>query len=166
MSGLSWTDRPVEHARLLNPAFLGALLWSCSKGYGTTDEEGLPYALSFVAMPLVLHKTTRELLPRSTRTSLATWLSNNTQVHVGFSERAAALVPMVKDALLFGSNGGLLEISSVRVIARTRPRAMARLERGASDEVKSCMKKAEMVGKWFASSGDYTTVMALWGVAP
>ncbi len=161
-----WADRPLEQARLLNPAFLSALIWSCAKGYGTVDQEGLPYALSFVAMPIVLHKSTRESLPRSTRTSLAAWLTVHTRVHVEFAERATALVPMVKEGLLFGSKGGLLQIASVRVVAGARPRTMARFEKEASDEVRSCIKKAEFVGKWFASSGDYTTVMALWGVAP
>ena len=43
---------------------------------------------------------------------------------------------------------------------------MVQFERDATDEVRACIKKAEFVGKWFALSGDYTTVMALWGVAP
>jgi hypothetical protein len=43
---------------------------------------------------------------------------------------------------------------------------MARFEREASDEVKACIKRAAFLGKWFALSGDYTTVMALWGVTP
>ena len=131
-----WASRSLEQARLLNPAFLGTLLWSCARGYA------------------------------STRTSFVAWLAENPRVHVGFAERATALVPLVKEAILFATNGGVLQLQETRVVAASRPRAMAKLEREASIEVNACIKKAEFVGKWFALSGDYTTVMALWGVAP
>lgn len=161
-----WSDRPVEEARLLNPAFLAALLWSCTNGYSSVEEQGMPYVLSFVAVPVILHKATRERLPRSVRTSLAAWLAENAQVHVRFAERATSLVPLVKEGILFGANGHLIEISSSRVVAAPRPSSMARFLRQSSDEVSTCMTKAKFVGKWFAASGSPTTVMALWGVAP
>jgi hypothetical protein len=166
MTIASWSDRPVEQARLLNPAFLAALIWSCAEGYGSVNVQGLPYPLSFIAMPMVLHKSTREILPRSTRTSLAAWLAENPQVHVCFAERAAAIVPLIKEGVLFGANGRMLNISSSRIVAAPRPRSMARFLRESSVEVQDCMTKAKFVGKWFASSGDYTTVMTLLGVMP
>ncbi|MEA5463789.1 three component ABC system middle component [Leptothoe sp. PORK10 BA2] len=162
----SWSDRPIEQARLLNPAFLAALIWSCAEGYGSIDEQGIPYPLTFVAMPIVLHKSTRESLPRAIRTSLAAWLGENPQVHVRFAERATALVPLIKEGVLFGANGQMLNISSSQIVAEPRPRSMSRFLRESSDEVQHCMKKAKFVGKWFASSGDYTTVMTLFGVMP
>ncbi len=161
-----WTERPLEHARLLNPAFLGSLLWLCAKGYASAAKEYQPYALSFLVVPVVLHKKTREVLPTTSRTSLVAWLGENPSVTVGFSERATALVPLVEEAILFAANGGLLQMKAARVVAGSRPRAMAKFEREASKEVRECIKKAEFVGKWFALSGDYTTVFALWGVVP
>ena len=166
MSATPWVERPPEQARLLNPAFIGATVWSCARGYSSTNDEDLPYALAFVAVPIVLHKTTREGLPRSTRTSMASWLAENARAHVGFADRAGALVPLVKEAVLFASTGALLTVNDGCLIAGHRPRSMARFEREAMNEVKACIKKAEFVGKWFAGSGDYATVMALWGVAP
>lgn len=161
-----WPERPTEQARLLNPAFVGTILWSCARAYAATADQAAPYAISFLVAPVVLHKTTRESLPVTTRTSLVSWIGANPMALVGFAERAKVLVPSVKEAMLFASNGGLLQIQESRVVAAPRPRGMARFEREASDEVKACIKKAEFVGKWFARSGDYTTVMALWGVAP
>jgi hypothetical protein len=166
MTIIPWTDRPIEQARLLNPAFLAALIWSCAEGYYSISQQGIPYPLSFVAMPVVLHKPTRVILPRSVRTSLAAWLGENTQVHVHFIERATSLVPTVKEGMLFGVNGQLLSLTSSQIMAAPRPRAMVRFLRESSDEVRDCMEKAKFVGRWFASSGDYTTVMALWGVMP
>jgi hypothetical protein len=166
MTIASWSDRPVEQARLLNPAFLAALIWSSAEGYGSIDDQGIPYPLLFVAMPVVLHKSTRESLPQSSRTSLAAWIGKNPQVHVRFGERASSLVPLVKEGVIFGTNGKLLTVPSTRIIAAKRPRSMASFLKEASGEVNDCITKAKFVGRWFASSGDYTTVMAFWGVAP
>ncbi|MBW4420963.1 MAG: hypothetical protein KME13_17285 [Myxacorys californica WJT36-NPBG1] len=166
MTIASWADRPIEQARLLNPAFLAALIWSCAEGYGSIDAQGIPYPLSFVTMPIVLHKSTRESLPRAISTSLPAWLGEKPQVHVRFAERATALVPLIKEGVLFGANGQMFNISSSRIVAAPRPRSMARFLRESSDEVQDCMTKAKFVGRWFASSGDYTTVMTLLGVMP
>ena len=68
--------------------------------------------------------------------------------------------------MLFACIGGLLQVQGSLVVAEARPRTMGSFEREASNEVKACIRKAEFLGKWFALSGDYTTVMALWGVAP
>lgn len=161
-----WPERPIEQARLLNPAFVGTLLWSSARAYAATADQAQPYAISFLVAPIALHKSTRDSLPTTTRTSLVSWVGENPRVIVGFAERARALVPLVKEATLFASNGGLLRVYQSRIVAESRPRSMARFEREASDEVKACIKKADFLGKWFALSSDYTTVMALWGVAP
>jgi Family of unknown function (DUF6521) len=76
------------------------------------------------------------------------------------------LVSLVKEGILLGANGQLIEVSSSRIIALKRPSSMKVFLAQASEEVNDCMKKAKFVGKWFASSGEYTTIMALWGVAP
>ena len=166
MSTTPWAERPAERARLFNPAFVGATIWSCARGYESVRVGGLPYALAFVGTPIALHKATREGLPRTTRTSMASWLTENPRALVGFAERARALVPLVKEGILFASSGQMLTLDDGCLVAADRPRSMARFEREATDEVKACLKKAEFVGKWFAGSGDYATVMALWGVAP
>lgn len=166
MSTPRWEDRSSEQARLLNPAFLSVLLWSCAREYEKVDPQGLPYALAFIAMPVVLHKQTREGLPRTTRTSLATWIGENPQIHIGFADRAQALVPVVREAILFGCAAGLITLNGVCLRAVSRPRGMSAFEGNATAEVKSAVSRASFLGKWFARGGTYTTVMALWGVAP
>ena len=165
MSLATWADQPLEEARLLNPAFLGALLWACASGHA--QEKGrLPYPLAFLALPIVLHRATRTVLPRGIRTSLPAWLGAHPRVLVGFQERAGALVPATKSALLFATSNGLISVVDEGVRAAPRPRAMASFERETTDEVRECLKKARFVGRWFAQAGSATTVMALWGVTP
>lgn len=166
MNNSTWVERPREEARLLNPAFIGATIWSCASGYASIQDRALPYALAFVAVPVVLHKETRESLPKSINTSLASWLSRNTRAHVGFVDRSRALVPMINEAIIYSTNGSMLTLVDTHLIASDRPRSISRFQREATDEVQDCIKKAEFVGKWFSRAGDYTTVMALWGVAP
>jgi hypothetical protein len=166
MSLQAWAEQPMEEARLLNPAFLSARAWSCADGYAEEDDAGLPYPLVFVALPVVLHRPTRNALPRSTRTSLAAWLGEHPRALVGFAERAASLVPTVKSALLFASGHGLLIMAGERVRAGPRPRPMTLFQRQATDEVRDCLKRGRFVGQWFAKAGPAGTVMALWGVAP
>lgn len=166
MSLSQWSQRPKEYARLLNPAFLAALVWAVARGYRQVAREGLPYPLVFVALPIVLHKATREALPETTRTSLVTWISDNPNVKVCFTERATSLMPLIKECILFGTQGRLITISSFRIISAKKPRSMTGFLDEVSEEVRDCMNKAELIGRWFASHGDPTTVMALWGVAP
>lgn len=166
MSLSQWSQRPKEHARLLNPAFLAALTWAVARGYRHVAREGLPYPLVFVALPIVLHKATREALPRDTRTSLVTWISNHSNVKVCFTERAMSLMPLVKECILFGTQGHLITMSAFRITSARRPGSMSGFLDESSDEVRDCMNKAELIGRWFASHGDHITVMALWGVAP
>jgi hypothetical protein len=166
MTIIPWSDRPIEQARLLNPAFLAALIWSCSGGYYSINEQGIPYPLLFIAMPVVLHKSIRTSLPRAISTSLAAWIGDNPSVHVHFLERAPSLVPLIREGVIFGVNGQILNMSLSRILPGQIQISRARFLRESSDEVRDCMEKAKFVGRWFASSGDYTTVMALWGVMP
>ncbi len=119
-----------------------------------------------MALPVVLHKTTRQGLPRTVRTPLAAWLADHPEAQIRFAERALALAPSVKEGILFGTNGQLLQRSSSRLLAAPRPQAMTGFLKEATAEVADCVKKAEFIGKWLARSGDYSTVMALWGMTP
>ncbi|WP_420029666.1 three component ABC system middle component [Rhodovulum sulfidophilum] len=166
MSLPDWDDRPREEARLLNPAFIAALLWACADGHGAETGTGLPYPLSFIALPVVLHRPTRIILPSSKRTSLAAWLGAHPRALVGFSGRASTLVTIVKGGLLFGCREGLIAMNHERIHASPRPRTIASFERKTTDEVKDCLKRARFVGRWFAGAGQSGTVMALWGVSP
>lgn len=165
-AGQAWSSRSQEQARLLNPSFLGLLVWACARGYSSTSADGLPYPLAFLSMPIVLHRNTRQKLPKTVRRTMAAWLIENTEVQVGFAERASALVPLVSEGIIFAANGGLLSLVDGELVSARRPRSMAGFLREATNEVRSCLQKAEFVGKWLGRSGDYATVMALWGVAP
>jgi len=161
-----WRERAREEARLLNPSFLGLVMWSAGANFREAKGDGLPIQLAFLIAPITLHKATREALPRSPKTSLAVWLEENPFFRTGFAERAFALSPFVREALLFGAIHELFTIVGGRIVPARRSRWLSGYLTDSSDEVRNCVKKAGFVGMWFGSAGSPATVMALWGVKP
>lgn len=162
-----WAARAREEAYLLNPGFCALIAWSSVVGYRGYGSEGMPYVLPFVAIPLTLHRPTRQALPRGLRTSMPAWIEENTYFRVGFAERARSLCPFVREARLFGAVHGLFAFDGERrLVPAPRSGALRGYLREATDEVRECVKKAEFVGKWLAASGSVETTMALWGVKP
>lgn len=162
-----WSDGTLEERVLLNPAFCSNLLWHFA---ATSEEAGrrpMTFAESFLLLPMVLHRATRDALPRTTRTSLGVWLDENPSWQASVAARAKVLVPFTKDALLFAGarqflrlNGGVLTADlSLR-------RRVSAVLRESTDEVRLCAKRATFVGAWFSEAGDAVTVMSLMGVRP
>lgn len=163
----TWVARSREEAYMLNPSFCALISWSSALGFRDDTNNSMPFVMPFVAVPLILHKPTRQALPRSIRTSMPAWIEENTYFRIGFAERALNLVPFVRESLLFGAVHGLLAFDERhQLVPALRPRSLSAYLRDATDEVKECVKKAEFVGKWLATSGPVETTMALWGVKP
>lgn len=164
---ISWSERVTEEAYLLNPSFCALLLWSSATDYKENKGIGLPFPLCFLVIPIILHKNTREALPRTISTPLATWIIGHSEALVGFINRTQSLVPFIREALLFGLSQNLFEFDSQGNIApASRPKKLTRYSKDATAEARECLNKAAFVGRWFAESGTSATIMALWGVKP
>jgi hypothetical protein len=163
----TWLARPKEEAYLFNPAFCCTTLSMAMQSYASVKDEGVPFPLVFMFLPIVLHKPTRESLPPSTRTSMAAWLQENSEARVLFYERLVSLKPHTREAIQFGMqldrivlrNGGLLETT-------LNTSDVTRTIRTISDEARECVMRARFLGKWFAKAGATHTAMAFWGVRP
>ncbi|OAI13178.1 hypothetical protein A1507_17570 [Methylomonas koyamae] len=164
----AWTDRSIEEKALLNPAFCASLIWNFALVAGEQQgQRPLTFAEAYLVLPVVLPKGSRESLPRSTRTSLATWLDENPSFQATLVARTRAMVPFTKEALIFGGTRQLFQISAESINANTewKRRANAVL-RQSSLETQACLKKAAFLGSWFIETGSANTVMALMGVRP
>lgn len=162
-----WRARSIEERNLLNPSFCSALMWHAAHGYASERTTPMPIELSFLVLPIVLHRETREYLPRSTSTSLPTWLGENPIVRTRLGERAAALRSFTREALVFGGAHGLLSVGhdGVRANNEMKKRVSAGLK-PSSDEVRECSRRAEFLGRWLETAGGTETVMAMLGVRP
>src|SRR5215472_13597980 len=106
-----WSQRPPEVAHLINPAFCSLLLRECVRSYAKEALRPAEFSLLFIALPLVLHGDTRRSLPKTIATRHHAWLESHQSLRIGFAERCRALVPHVKEALVFGCRHRLLEIT-------------------------------------------------------
>ena len=160
-----WTKRPFEIAYLLNPAFCALLIRDGALGYQQDTQDGLPFSLSFLLLPIALHESTRNKLPFRVTTKLHAWLGETPEVKVGFTERARGLVPYTKEALTFGlqkqsfkltDNGHVIPTPGIKQPATWKNDL----------EIVACLRAARFIGRWFAQVGDPGTIYYMWGVQP
>jgi hypothetical protein len=154
----AWAERPRVQATLLNPALIAVLLAAAAQEY-ETEETGMPWPLAFLIPPLVLHRPTRDALPRNTRTHLSTWIRREPLLRAGFPARAAAMVPLTREGLRFGLRAS--------VLSRDRAALRGHLDTQApAGELRQLISRAALVGRWMAKTDQPSTVFALLGVAP
>jgi ABC-3C biological conflict system middle component len=156
--------RPAEIRTLLNPAFCSLLLREAAKSYAARTHTELPVALSFLVLPIVLHRPTREMLPRTSRSKMHVWIRENAIVRIGFARRASELVPYTREALVFGMVHNSLKLGPEGAIGAGD--AGDSYSPATHTEARSCLNGATLVGKLFAAAGDAGTILVAWGVRP
>lgn len=163
----SWGERSREEAYLLNPAFCSIIIVSACIGYRESNRQPLPFALVFMILPLILHKHTRESLPKKSNTSLPGWLQENCGAKLGFYDRLKALQPHTREALNYGLIFNLIGIDNSGSINSLINNNQVRKAFQVLDrEDWECVAKAKILGKWFGNSASTETTMALWGIRP
>ncbi len=163
----SWAGRPTELAYLFNPAFCGWVLREAVEGYTLVRPGGMALPLAFLILPVVLHRPTRQLMPRAVTTKLHVWLQEHPEVKVAFAGRVGELAPFTREAILFLGAGGQLQVAddgTVTVAGKLGERKAALTE--SSRDIKESVTKAKFVGRWFATAGEPATVFQNWGVCP
>jgi len=160
--------RPSEITTLLNPAFCAILLYVGISEFHKIQGKGVSYIFPFLFLPLILHKDTREKLPRSSNTTLSSWLTNpcTAIVKVGFATRAQSMSPYTKESLLFAAMHEVLEINEDGMLYPLTELKLKSYISKATPDLLSCIKSAKLCGKLIARAGDMKTVMSLLGVKP
>ena len=162
---MRWTDRSPEVAYSLNPAFCGMVVGECVAEYAKAAARAMPCSLPYLALPMVLHKKTRESMPSTTRKRMHPWLAENQWARLGFDLRARAMVQYTREALIFLINSGVITVTPAGSFAAGSERKAAGLG-GGSPEVLDCAKKAMIAGRWFAPYDDPAEIFRMWGVKP
>lgn len=147
---------------MLNPALLATTIAAAAIEYGRADGKPMPWPLAFLVAPLVLHRGTREALPRTTATHLGNWVAQNPVIHAGIPARAQSLAEPVREGLRFGLAHGVLSVDEQ---GRLSGKLADGPKRGTT-EVDQIIAKAGLVGKWLAKIDQPATAFAVLGVAP
>jgi len=164
---MNWQTRPIEIANLLNPAFYSLILRESVVGFENKDKTGISYALILLIPSLVLHKKTRNLLPKTHSTSFGQWLTRNEVVKIGFADRTKQLIPYTKEAILFGDYHGVLKIDDISGKFLSTKKKFVQPSSWLSDSTpKESLDKARLVGRWFAEIGDPVTIYRALGIRP
>jgi hypothetical protein len=163
-----WPDRVIEEANLFNPAFCATLLVKAVEEFNKKAGRPFPFALTFLILPIVLHRGTREALPGSTITSLFAWLQDNRQHLVDFPMRVKRLRTITREAILFGLQHQTLALSPGGDLTRGPHRQAVTEKRTPlfTAEAHACVDRAGFMGRWFAVAGTTATIFASWGVTP
>lgn len=123
----------------------------------------MAWPLAYLVAPLVLHRGTRDALPRTTRTHLGNWVSQNPVLHAGIPARALSLAEPVREGLRFGLANGVLQVDERGRLSGVLAPPSRTVVPGEVDEI---IAKAGLVGKWFAKINQPATAFAVLGVAP
>ncbi len=171
---------------MLNPALVATVTANAAMQYERASSQPMPWPLSFLVAPLVLHKGTREALPRTQASHLSVWISQNPAVHAGFAPRAVQLRDVVLEGLRFGVRYGALSIaddgalhghlSSGVISADGKARALAKAKAqgeeriiailGESTDLGHIVTRAGFVGKWLTKLESPATAFVMMGVSP
>ena len=162
---LPWGRRPQEVANLFNPAFTALLLHDSIGGFQTHDPKGLPYSFVFFVLPVVLHKQTREALPRTLRTKMHVWIQKFPELRIDFAERTRNLLPYTKEALAFGIQKKLIKVTEEGKLLACQKGSLS-MAWPNEEEPAVCRIKANFFGRWLARAGDISTIFAMWGIRP
>jgi len=159
-----WDQRPFEIRNLFNPAFCGLVLFRAMHGYEEEDARGMPFSLSLLALPLCLHKDSREVIAGSPRRYLLKTMEMNQQIRVGFADRVTQMLPYV-----FEGFGLLMERGCITVSIDGRIQTVSDTVRktvSGTDETVACQRVARVVGREFARIADRATVYTTFGIRP
>ncbi|NKW46034.1 hypothetical protein GS979_06345 [Rhodococcus hoagii] len=161
----SWSERSRTQAVMLNPALLAAITASAAIQYRKAGKTAMPWSYSFIVAPLVLHRRTREELPRTTRTHWSAWISEHPIEHAGFARRALSLKEPVQEGIRFGLRNGMLQVDDdgnlLASLASGKGHALAK-----DSDVQNLVARAGFVGRWLTKIDQPATVFVLLGVAP
>lgn len=163
-----WRERSFEEAHLFNPAFCGALAFELVKSFSAASgSEGIDTPLVFIALPVVLHKSTRRRLPSTVRTSVYTWLQRHPEVLVGFANRARDFAPSAREAVMFCAARETISITENGKLALGPERASftPKFLESSTPEIREIVAAVRLVGRLFASAGTTSTLMAAWRVS-
>jgi hypothetical protein len=161
---LELQKRTFEVFNLFNPAFCGLVIAAVIEAYEDESDRPFPFPVVYLILPVLLSKELRDSLPTAIRQPMHTWIQKNPKVRVGFPDRCRDLLSISHEAVTF-----LLQTKRITLTNKCEVSIGNKLrtkQADVSEEILQILKKAALLGKWFASSGSPSTIFTIWGVRP
>jgi hypothetical protein len=163
---LEWNERPSEEARNLNPAFCGELIFRAVSDYRKLKPQPFSFALSFLIVPIALHKATRDQLPGKASTAFVGWLADKGPSLAQLPDRVLRLVPVSREALLFLIQHNALRIEDGGLVPGAKPIRLTEKLPQTTDDVVEARGAAALLGRWFANQGTASSILQGLGISP
>lgn len=165
----SWEKRPPEIANLLNPAFFTVILKNAVEGYQLKENQGMPFPLIFVILPLILYPNIRVILPNTPTKNFYLWLKEHPEIHINFANRAKSLVPYTKESIAFGLKQQIFQVNDDgNILLVPKKRLLRKPDKIwlQDPETYQCYLKANFVGKWLTTINDVSNIFVALGIRP
>ncbi len=161
---LKWDKRINEIAFLLNPAFCGRLIYHTILEYQKQAKRAFPFMLTYLILPIILHKKTREFI--NSKTQMHVWLQRYPYLLIGFAMRTKNLVQITNEVIEFLLHCKIISISDSGEINIDKILPSSKEKYAVDDELSDCINKSKHIARWFAKSGNTETIYIMWGVRP
>lgn len=162
---IPWEERNTIVANLFNPAFCGEIIRLVVQSYNKHTSIKFPFAFSFIVLPILLHKETRDRMPRSIRTYFFVWVQENDNLFFDFSKRTKNMVKYTKEAISFLLAYKRIEINEQGELDAQNERSR-QIRNEDYQEYNEIIKKAEMLGKWLATTSDVKSIYSFFKITP
>jgi len=158
-----YEDKSQSYFNLFNPAFCGHLMRICISEYENNSKKKMPFSLSFLILPLLLHKELRDSIDHNT--NLHTWTFENYHKLTDFDKNVKDRIDITKSTLIYLLQTDSLAIdkdATLRILNYRQPTTFS------SDdlELREFYKKSRYLGRWFTHTDDLPTIFSLLGVRP
>ena len=162
----NWEDRSIFTSNLLNPAFCGEVLRRTIVQYcKDSGKDGLPFSLAFFILPIILHRRTRNLLPKTKRTKLHEWLTLNKELKVIIVPRIRYLTSYTRESILFLAKHNVIEFDKngniVPLIKRSN-----KFHDQYTHEIEDIFKASEKLGRWINTFPSEKITYTFFGIKP
>lgn len=148
-----------------NPALGSYLLWHYGREFQKDHEVSSPALLSFLVLPLLLHKPTVKLVTstfkRSGLSLFAAKFGENREDLLAVQGRAAALRPLTLQSLAIGTSARLLTVNYEAGTMRANQLDDGLKAPTLPERLRALAPAAEKLGHWFATSGPHQVALTL-----
>lgn len=140
-----------------NPALGAYTLWRFGLGFQSEGGHPAPLPLVFLVLPLVLHRSTLELVASTRKTSglalFAAKMGEERENLLAVHERALALRHLSLQSIAMGIGGGLLMLDYAAATMRANTVASDLPNPSLPERVRALTGAADKIGYWFSKVG-------------
>lgn len=156
-----------EELSLLNPAFVGYILYSSVREHVAFEKAGMHCALPFIVVPMSMCKEVSRNLPSTFKTPIASWVASNEGPLTYLYDQVESYNGVVQSALSYLLDRRLLSLTSDgHLLLGNDCLVRSSVLFKKSEDMKGVLRASKFIGKWFSHAPSVETVFAQLGLRP